>query len=168
MTAPRDLSRLVPEHRAIVEHIRALYPDESDANLADTIEGMSDLPEAIVATLRIALEREVMAKGLADLIEQMTARKRRLEDGAKLLRGSVLQAIQEAGVAMPLRAPDMTVSIGRGKPRVVITDADLVPESLCKIVRQPDKNLIAEALAKGDVAGAVLGNPQPFISVHRS
>ena len=168
MTIPRDLSRLVPEHQAIVEHIRALYPDESDANLADTIEGMSDLPDAIIATLRIALEREAMAKGLAELIKQMTARKRRLEDGAKLLRGSALNAIQEAGIAMPLRAPDMSVSIGRGNASVVITDADLVPDALCKIKREPDKKLIAEALAKGDVAGAVLGNPQPFVSVHRS
>lgn len=165
---PQNLTRLVPEHRAIAEHIRALYPDESETNLVDTIEGASDLPEAIVATLRIALEREAMAKGLGELVETMTARKRRLEDGAKMLRGSVLHAIQEAGVAMPLRAPDMTVSIGRGKPRVVITDADKLPDAFCKIVREPDKKAIAEALKGGDVDGAMLDNAVPFLVIHKS
>ena len=169
MTIPHDLSRLVPEHRAIVEAIRALYPNETDEQaIADTVAGESGLPDAIMATLRVAIEREAMADGLTKLIEQMTERKHRLEDGAKLLRGSVLHAIQEAGVAMPLRAPDMTVSIGRGKSRVVITDADALPDALCKIVREPDKKAIGEALKAGNVPGAVLGNPQPFLSIHRS
>lgn len=168
MTAPRDLARLVPEHRAIVEAIQALYPDEAPEDLADTVAGESSLPDVILATLRIALEREAMAKGLAGLIEQMTERKRRLEDGAKLLRGSVLNAIQEAGVALPIRAPDMTVSIGRGKPRVIITDAARLADDLCKITREPDKVKIAEMLKIGDVDGAVLGNAQAFVSIHRN
>jgi hypothetical protein len=163
-----DLRALIPAHRAIVEAIRSAFPDETDETLADTIEGESDLPSAVVAVLRAALEREAQAKAIKDeLIARLTERARRLEDGAKSLRAAALQAMTEAGLPS-IKAIDMSVSVGRGKPRVIITDPAQVPDALCKIVREPSKTLIANAIANtGDVPGATLGNPQPFLTIHR-
>jgi hypothetical protein len=65
----------------------------------------------------------------------------------------------------------MTISVGRGKPRVIITNPDLVPDFLCRIVREPSKTAIAEALKNfynaEDIPGVTLGNPQPFLTIHR-
>jgi hypothetical protein len=165
---PYDLMQLVPQHRAIVQIVREMYPDASDDDLADSIAGESNLPDAVLSVLRAALVREATGKALGELIDQMVARKRRLEDGAKSLRAAALQAILEGGVIMPLRAPDMSVSLGRGKPKVVITDADKVPLDLCKIIREPSKSAIAEAIENGqEVPGVVLGNATPHLSIHR-
>lgn len=164
-----DLLRLVPEHRAIVSAVRQMFPDASDDDLADSIAGESNLPDAIVTVLRAALVREATGKALGELIDQMTARKRRIEEGAKSLRATALQAILEGGVTLPIRAPDMSVSVGRGKPKVQITEPDRVPDHLCTFRREPSKTMIVAAIAAGqDVPGVAMGNPQPFISVHRS
>jgi hypothetical protein len=163
-----DLRSLVPTHRAIVEQVSAMFPEEDQDTLADTIAGESDLPDAIVAVLRAALEREAQAKAIKDeLIARLTERARRLEDGAKSLRAAALQAMTEAGLPK-IQAIDMSVSVGRGKPSVIITDLALVPDALCRTVREPSKTLIANAIANtGDVPGATLGNPQPFLTIHR-
>jgi len=163
-----NLLALVPAHRAIVEAIREMYPGESDDDIADTIAGESDLQDAIVMVLRLALEREAQAKAIRDeLIARLTYRAHRLEDGAKTMRAAALQAMQEAGLNK-LNAIDMSVSVGRGKPRVQITEPELIPAALCRIVREPNKTEIGKLLAAGtDVPGAALGNPQPFLSIHR-
>jgi hypothetical protein len=76
--------------------------------------------------------------------------------------------MQEAGLPS-IKAIDMSVSIGRGKSKVVILDDQLVPDEFCRIVREPHKILIAVELNAGrEVAGATLGNPQQFITIHRS
>jgi len=164
-----DLRALVPAHRAIVETIRAAFPDETDETLADTIEGESDLPGAVVAVLRAALEREAQAKAIKDeLIARLTERARRLEDGAKSLRAAVLQAMQEAGLPS-IKSIDMTISIGRGKGKVQITEPDLIPSALCRIIKEPNKTEIGRLLAEGKtVPGACLGNGTSFLTVHRS
>jgi hypothetical protein len=47
----------------------------------------------------------------------------------------------------------------------------LVPDALCKIVREPSKTLIAAAIKNfcgaEDIPGIALGNPQPFLTIHR-
>jgi hypothetical protein len=162
------LLALVPAHRAIVTALRDAFPDESDDDLIDTIAGESDLPDAIVAVLRAALEREAQAKAIKDeLIARLTERARRLEDGAKSLRAAALQAMQEAGLPS-IKSIDMSVSVGCGKPRALITDPDLVPDWACIIKREPSKAAISKVLATGtDVPGVMLGNPQPFLTIHR-
>jgi hypothetical protein len=160
---------LIPAHREIADRIREMFPAETDETaLADTIEGESDLPAAIISVLRAAIEREVTAKALADLIETMTARKRRFEAGATSMRVAALHAMEEVGLKK-LSAPDMTVSVGTTKPKVLITDDTAVPEDLCRIVRTPSKPDIAKALAEGrEVPGVVLGNPERFLRVTRT
>jgi hypothetical protein len=144
-----------------------MFPEETDETLADTIEGESDLPAAIISVLRAAIEREVTAKALADLIETMVGRKRRFEEGARNLRLAALHTMCESGLKK-LAAPDLSVSVSRGKPRLIITDDAAVPDDLCKISRAPSKTEIAKAMADGrEVPGVTLGNPEPFLSIHR-
>jgi hypothetical protein len=158
---------LIPAHREIADRIRAMFPDETEETLADSIEGESDLPGAIIAVLRAAIEREVTAKALADLIETMVGRKRRFEEGARNLRLAALHTMSETGLKK-LSAPDLSVSVSAGKPRLIITDDTAIPDDLCKITRAPSKTEIAKAMAEGrEVPGVTLGNPEPFLSIHR-
>jgi hypothetical protein len=161
-----DLRQLVPAHQAIVDRIREMYPEATEDDLLDTIEGESNLQDAIIAVMRHAIEREATGKALGDLIDRMTARKRRLEEGARSLRSAALQAMQESGLKK-LPAPDFSLSVGQTKPKIIITDDKAVPDHFCKIERSPSKTMIADEFAAGrDVPGATRGNSTPFLTVH--
>ncbi len=164
-----DLNALVPAHRAIVEAIRGMFAEYDEDELADTIAGESDLPDAIVAVLRAAIEREAQAKAIKDeLVATLISRARRLEEGAKKMRGAALEAMQAGGLPK-IKSIDMTISVGRGKNRVQITEPDLIPAALCRIIREPNKIEIGKILLEGtNIPGATLGNPIPFLTVHRS
>lgn len=167
---PRELDAAVTTRRNLRDQLLATWPglaDDADT-LLDTLAGLDDFEEQCIAALRAAIEREAHGKALTDLIDGMTARKRRLEDGAKSIRIAVLNAMQEAGVPR-IKAADMTIATGHSKPKVVVTDEDAVPDMLCRFTRAPDKTAIAAEFAAGrDVPGALLGNPQATLTVRRS
>lgn len=143
---------------------------EDDAALLDTLAGIDDLEEQCLAVLRNAIEREAMGKALGELIDGMVARKRRLEEGAKNLRGAVLDAMQKAGLPK-IRAADMSVGISPGKPRLAILDEASVPDALCKVERKPDRKAIGEWLGQLDAMSApnwaAWEVAKPFLTVHR-
>lgn len=165
-----DLTAAVATRNNLRDRLLTDYPTLADdvETLCDTLAGVDDLEEQIFAVLRAAVERDAYGKALSGLIDDMAARKRRLDEGAATLRLVALAAMQDAGLPK-LRAPDMSVSIGRGKPKVQIIDEAALPDEFCRIKREANKAEIAKALAAGaDVPGATLGNPQPFLSIHRS
>jgi hypothetical protein len=164
----RDLDAAVLGHKALVARLREAFPDESDADLADTIEGESNLDEAIFATLRVALEREAHGKAITEMVEMMAGRKRRLEEGARAMRQAVLHAMREVGMKK-LPGPDMTISVGMGKPKLVISDDAAVPDDLCRVTRAPDKRAIAEWLAaqESEPNWARFDLPAPTLTIHR-
>lgn len=169
---PRDsaLDAAIVTRKNLRDQLLAAWPDltEDADTLLDTLAGLDEFEEQCIAALRHAIEREAMGKALAELIDGMQARKKRLEEGAKFLRVAALNAMQEAGVPK-IKAPDMSLSVGYSKPKVVIVDEALIPDSLCRISRAANKTEIAKVIAAGEaVPGTELGNPQPFLSVHRS
>lgn len=164
------LDAAVVTRRNLRDQLLDTWPDLADDSetLLDSLAGLDDFEEQCIATIRHALEREAYAKALGELIEGMTARKRRLEEGAKNLRLAVLGAMQDAGVAR-IKSPDMSLSTGYGKPKVLIVDEMAIPDDLVRISRTPNKAEIAKQIAAGVVVpGIELGNPVPFLSVHRS
>lgn len=164
----RDLEGAVSAHKALAEQVRQAFPDEDEADLADTIEGLSTIDEAIFAVLRAALEREAMAKALGEMIEGMVSRKGRLLAGAQSMRAAALHAMKECGLKK-LQAPDMSLSVSPGKSRLVILDDAAVPETLCRVKREPDRKAIAEWLAEVDGVPnwASWEAPKAFLTVHR-
>jgi hypothetical protein len=165
-----DLAPSIMAHKALVEQVRAAFPEESEDDLADSIEGLSTIDDAIFAVLRAALEREAMAKALGEMIESMAGRKGRLLAGAQSMRAAALHAMQECGLKK-LQAPDMSLSVSPGKPKLIITDEAAVPPSLCRVKSEPDKKAIAEWLVEAGTEATpswiTWGNPQPFLSIHR-
>ena len=59
------------KHLAIREKILADNPDIDDQTLADTVEGLSELPDMLAAIMRDALEAETLAVALKVRIGQM-------------------------------------------------------------------------------------------------
>lgn len=135
------------EHRALVQRLREAFPDVSEADLADTIDGESTIEDAIMATLRAANENDATAAGLKVYMDRLAERAEILKMRSDRLRQAALQAAQEAGVKMPLAAPDFTATVTLGKPKVMISGD--VPDTFCRMKKEPDKKAIADALAAG-------------------
>ena len=141
-------------------------PDIDERTLADTLEGATDLREAIASVIRSALEDETLATALAARIEKMKARLARLEATAQKKRDIALAAMEEADIEKLLE-PDFTVSIRSVGPSVVITDQQAIPEWFW--IPQPaklDKRRLLETLKAGEaVLGAELSNSKITLAI---
>ncbi len=163
-----DIPREVIVHKSVVARLRDEFPDLSEADLADTIEGESRLDVALAALLRDALEAEAMAGGIAELLlKPAKERKDRLEAKGVKLRAIALWALEEVGLR-GFRAPDMTVSVRQLRQPLIITDETKLPDEFVKIERIPRKVDIYRALDEGrEVPGTALGNASSFLSIRK-
>lgn len=144
--------------------IAAGIDPETDPDFAAILGAETDVLDRLRAILRAARYAEAQSKALAEIQAEMRERKARLERKSDSLRGIVMHAMGELGLKK-LEAADLTATVSAGKPSVVITDADALPDDVCVMKREPSKAAIREALAEGPVPGAELGNPVPSLTV---
>ena len=65
-----------------------------------------------------------------------------------------------------LMMPDFTASLGQGRPRVIVVDEALIPETFWKTERTLRKADLGKALKDGEqIAGAALSNAEPVLTV---
>lgn len=164
-----NLSAAVGAHRQLVERIRQAFPDIDEETLAGSVESETELDGAIIAAVRQALEREALSAALALRIKEMQERKKRLDDGADVIRRAVLDAMLSVGwKRLPMPVPDFTVSVGAGGPKLLITDESALPFDLFEVVSKPNRAAIKEALKAGrEVSGAEFSNAEPHLIVSR-
>jgi hypothetical protein len=153
-------------YKAIRDRIRAEDPQIDEQTLADTVEGLTDLHEIIIAIVRSALADEALATGLKGRIAEMEGRLERLQDRASKRR----QIAKDVMVELDLKkitAPDFSVSIRPGMPSLLVLDENVVPS----IFWQPGEprlkrqELLSELKEGGEIEGVTLSNPEPVLSV---
>jgi hypothetical protein len=162
MNVPAELTRFTALRRQIIEAI----PDIDDETLADTLEGATNLHEAIGALVRSALDDEDMVSALRVRLEAYKQRLDRLGQRIKTKRTLAQTAMEDAGIDKIMEA-DFTLSLRNAPPSVVITDEAAIPEWLW-IPQKPklDKRGLLDALKAGTaVTGAELTNAQRTLSV---
>lgn len=167
MNQTNNLSNSVQIYNSIREQLALefdLLPE--DQCLADTLEGLSDLPELIAAIVRDSVRTKAMSDAIKIIIADNQSRKMRFDAKAERLRALALYALTEAGIPR-IDAPDLTITNSDGPKRVIITDIAAVPDEFCKIERTPRKLEIAEELKRGAfVPYAVWSNPERILKVH--
>lgn len=161
--------RLIEERNRFIELGRRIveqFPDVDDETLADTLEGATDLHEALAALIRSALDDEVMIGALKQRMSTLRARLDRLERRAAEKRVLACETMQMAHIRKLLE-PDFTASLRQGPAGVdVMDEAKLPPEFLIPQPPKVDKRGVLEALNGGRaVPGAVLCIPRPSLSV---
>lgn len=154
------------QHAALKERLRALDPALDEETLADTLEGLTDLHEIIAAILRAALNDEALVCGLKVRIDEMQDRLGRLSDRASKRRQIACEAMTEAAIRK-ITVSDLTVSLRAGTPGLTVVDEAVIPDSYWE-PRPPRLNrqaLLCELKSGASIAGVLLSNPQPVISV---
>lgn len=153
-------------YAAIRDRIRAHDPQIDEQTLADTVEGLTDLHEIVMAIIRSALSDEALARGLKCRISDMQGRLGRLEDRAFKRRQIAKDVMIELDLKK-LNAPDFTASIREGTPSLMVIDEEAVPS----IYWQPseprlNRQGLAYELKQGaEVPGVTLSDPEPVLSV---
>ncbi len=155
-------SRFAELRRRLVE----ADPEIDDQTLFDTLEGATNLHEAIAVVVRSALDDEALAKALRARIEDMRQRLSRIELAAEAKREAALNAMEQADM-IKLTAPDFTVSIRINPPSVVITSEGEIPQEFW--LPQPpklNKKGLLDAINSGwAVPGAVLSNSKISLAI---
>jgi Siphovirus Gp157 len=137
--------------RTLLAGLRATIDDEDMALLADTLEGETNLFEAIDSALAEIDESEALILGLKEKEGQFSKRRRAMEERVKRFRGLVEQAMAVAE-QQKLRRPTATLTLRKLPPDVVVTSEADIPSEF--FVPQPppppklDKAALKEALQR--------------------
>ena len=164
-----ELLRVEAAHyRMLSDQLRLDYAALDDETLADTLEGLSDLPQMIEEVVRSSLEDEDLISALKTRAEVLAMRLSRLKERHQKKRQLASWALGAAGIPK-LKAADFTVSLSEGALRLEINDeTKLPPIYLVPQPAKPDRAAITAALKTGtavDGAGFVQGLPYITVSV---
>jgi hypothetical protein len=153
-------------YRSIRDRIHEEDPQIDEQTLADTVEGLTDLHEIIIAVIRSALADEALASGLQGRIAEMEDRLQRLQDRATKRRGLAKDVMVDLGLKK-ITAPDFLVSIRTGAPSLQVLDEEAVPSVFWQPgePRLKRQELLSELKAGTEIEGVALSNPEPILSV---
>lgn len=150
-----EFNRFVELRRRLIE----ADPEIDETTLLDTLEGATNLHEALGEVVRSALDDEALADGLRLRLEAMRARLERIETTSARKREVVLATMEEAGIEKILD-PEFTVSLRVQPPGLQITNEADIPEWFW--IPQPaklDRRKVLDTIKAGTaVIGAELAN----------
>ena len=160
------LSTEVNTYLILAEQLKARFVELDEDTLADTLEGVSQLPDLITEIVRSGLEDEVLVDALKQRMEEMQARLARLKERHDKKRALAAWAMSQAEIPR-IQAPDFSLSLRPGSQRLEICDEARVPAQY--FVPQPprlDRAGLSAVLKGGlTVEGAVLVQGEPTIQV---
>jgi hypothetical protein len=162
--------RLMLETNA-VKLLRSLLleiTDDEDAT-RDTIEGETNIQDAIRGALKDMREDQMLLNGLETTIEELVARFNRL-NARQDRRREAIQKAMELAEQEKLTFPEATLSLRKSPDKIVVIEEDKIPTEYFD--PQPpklNKSRLAEALKSGkSVTGAVKSNGGRNLSIRRS
>jgi Gp157 protein len=156
----------LPRYQLLKQQLLVDHGDLDEETLADTLEGISDLPDMIAAVIRSALVDEALHAGLRGRLDEMRERLARLELRFKRKRELALDAMTEVGLSK-LAQPDFTASTRPGTPSLVVVTEEAIPPAYW--ISQPPKldrlTVLSELKRGAAIEGAQLSNPKPVLTV---
>lgn len=141
-----------------IDALLAAYPEllEDEEVRAGTLEAETPLPELVSKAVRMRQETLADIAGLNAYLEELNGRKARLQRKVDALKGFILRLMSTARLPT-LVLPEATITVGKGRDTVSITDIDALPQGTFTTERKPDKAAIKRLIDAGeDVPGAAL------------
>lgn len=164
-----QLRRQTEAARSLINDLRDDGEDDADL-MADTVEGETDLLEAIGEALDANDEDEAMVIGLKAKEEAFASRRaaiqKRIERRTALVERAMLETEQTT-----LRLPTATLTLSKRAPGLVIANEAEIPARFWVEQERPapklDKKALKEALATETIPGAALDNGSVSLTVRR-
>ncbi len=147
----------------ITENYKALQAlaETADEDMAvavrDTLEGIKgEFQDKGRALAMVTLNMDGDLEAIQSQIDRLTERKRLITNRKESLKEYLRSNMEAAGITK-ITHPLFTITLGKGKPVVVIDDENAIPDEFTrvKVTSAPDKAEIARAIKEGvDVPGA--------------
>jgi hypothetical protein len=163
MTIHFDIERLRNE----ISHLLRAYPEiEEDGVLkADMIEGETSFTFVIDHLLRTARDARAMSDACHDEMSLIARRQERF-DARNFAMRKLMFFLMDLSGQKKIERPLGTVSVATGKPKVIITDENQLPDQFVRIKKEPDKRLLEGHLKAGEeIPGAILSNPEVYLRI---
>lgn len=154
----------------LLAHVDALFvafPDlaEDESLRQDMLEGSTQLYEVLSRLITLEREASSMSAAIAGRISDLQARKDRAIKRKEAMRSLMLKIMQAANVGKASLV-EATVSVGKGRDSVDITDEAKLPKAFVKVTTTPDKTAIKAAFDSGKkVRGAAIKTGEPTLTV---
>lgn len=153
-------------YRRMKEEMAQRFPDADEETLRDTLDGISDLREALVALVRSHREDAAFAEALRSRISDMNERLGRIEHRAVKKKTLVTEIMSEVEIKKIID-PEFTISLRSTPAPLAIVNEQEVPDEFWK-PQSPkiDRKGLIDALKTGRfIAGAILGNPGQTVAI---
>lgn len=150
----------------VKEDLLRIHGDLDEDTLADTLEGITSLPDMLSAAVRAHLDDKALLEALKVRIGDLKTRLDRLDTRIQATRSLIGEAMDTAGLRKLVEA-DFTLSLREGSKPLMVIDEGAIPDKYW-VIQPPklDRQSLKRALAdRKDIPGAVLGEPAPSISV---
>ena len=158
----REFSRFGELRRRLIE----ADPEIDDTTLFDTLDGATNLTEALGEVIRAALYEEALAVGLRARLADMKKRLERIENASARKREVSLGVMEDAGIEK-IHAADFTASLRVSQPGVEVVNEAEIPEPYW--IPQPpklDRKGVLDALKGGTmVPGATFANSKVSLAI---
>jgi hypothetical protein len=155
--ARRDLTALLVTHPEL---------EFDDVLCMDMIEGATNALDLLDELIRAEQDARILEERIDVEVGRLKKRQERFFHRRQLVRKYIMQ-IMEAANLRKVERPAATVSIGAGRPRVIVTDAQSLPDQYVRIKREPDKEALRRSLMllEEPIPGATLSNPEPVLRI---
>lgn len=136
---------------ASIADLIAHYPElaDDDILLLDTIQGATDLFEIAAKAVDIKAEADAMADAIKSRISDLESRKGRFSRQSDAMR-KLIKGLMEAAGQTKLTLPEATISIAKGREKIVVDDVNALPQGYFKTERTADKEALKASLDAGE------------------
>lgn len=157
----------IRDSRTLAARLRQEFPEAEDA-LADTVDGETDVTNALYRVLISAEDDRTSQAAIAIRIAELEERKDRFGRAEERKRALVLGAMLDCGIRF-IDRPELRATVTPSPAKVIITDEPAIPAAYLKTVTSPMKAEIMRALKSGvKVPGCEMSNPASHLVVKRS
>lgn len=166
MTTSRNLAKEAAAANYLREYLTSLTDDEDVVR--DTIEGETNLHEAIAAVISDMREDDILVTGISETVKSLSARKERLENRIAQRRAAIERAMQ-IGEMKSLTLPEVTISLKAVPPKLEIETETSIPTQYWRTPPPVvDRTALSRALKEGaKIPGARLGNGSVTLQIRK-
>src|SRR5258708_2648071 len=162
MSEEHNLYAAASSHVIMREELLRAYPELAfdEQALLDTLEGVSSFAESVRYVIRSIDDDQIIVDGIAERIDELTARCRRHDDRIDRKRAAIAQAMERAN-ERKITLPDATLSLSPAQPRLIVTDEMMIsPMYLVQPPAKLDKRKLLADLKTGVIVPAAeMSNP---------
>ncbi len=157
--------------KALLTNLRQQGADDDADLVADSLEGETNLLEALDAALSEIDECEILIAGLDEKIKAFDTRKKQQKDRAERIRALIEQALITTE-QVSLKLASATLSLSKRAPQLVVTNEADIPSRFWVEQERPapklDKKALADVLKADEIIpGAMLDNGSLSLTVRR-